>query len=97
MQDQLINGSFDTFEQGFMNSELDVKRENNLLTFNVFEITDGNKLNPSIWARKMSKEACTPQLQNLLKHNLFKNVSKGPAFLWQAQIQTIEYGLNDAI
>ena len=28
-----------------------------------------------------------------LEHNLFKNVSKWPAFLWQAQIQTIEYGL----
>ena len=32
-----------------------------------------------------------------LKHNLFKNVSKGPAILWKTQIQTIEYGLNDAI
>ena len=25
-----------------------------------------------------------------LEHNLFKNVSKGPAFLWQTQIQMIE-------
>ena len=33
----------------------------------------------------------------ILKHNIFKNVSKGPAFLWQTQIQAIEYGLNDAI
>ena len=33
----------------------------------------------------------------LLKHNLFKKVSKGPAILWQTQIQTIEFGLNDTI
>ena len=26
----------------------------------------------------------------------FKNVSKGPAFLWQTNIQTVKYGLNDA-
>ena len=26
----------------------------------------------------------------VLERNLFKNVSKGPAFLWQTQIQTIE-------
>ena len=30
-----------------------------------------------------------------LERNSFKNVSKGSAFLWQMQIQTIEYGLND--
>ena len=29
-----------------------------------------------------------------LKYNLFKNVA---SFLWQTQIQTIEYGLNDTI
>ena len=27
---------------------------------------------------------------NYLKHNLFKNVSKGPAFLWQTKIQTTD-------
>ena len=33
-----------------------------------------------------------------LEHNSFKNVlSKGPAFLWISQIQTIEYGLNHTI
>ena len=32
-----------------------------------------------------------------LEHNLCKNVFMGPAFLWQTQIQTIEYGLNDTI
>ena len=31
------------------------------------------------------------------KQNLFKNMSKGPPFLWQTQIQMIEYGLNDTI
>ena len=28
---------------------------------------------------------------------MLKNVSKGPAFLWQMQIQTIEYDLNVTI
>ena len=32
-----------------------------------------------------------------LEHDLFKNVSKGPAFWGQTQIQTIEYGFNDTI
>ena len=32
-----------------------------------------------------------------LEHNLFKNVSKKSLFLWQKQIQAIEYGPNDAI
>ena len=32
-----------------------------------------------------------------LEHNLCKNVFMGPAFLWQTQIQTIEYGLKDTI
>ena len=32
----------------------------------------------------------------LLEHNLFQNVSKWVTFLWQTQIQTLEYGLNDA-
>ena len=31
----------------------------------------------------------------LLEHTLFKNVSKWVIFLWQTQIQTIKYGLND--
>ena len=35
--------------------------------------------------------------QEFLVRNLFKNVSKGAAFLWQTQIQTIEYDLNDTI
>ena len=30
-----------------------------------------------------------------LEHTLFENVSKGPLFLWQTQIQTNEYGFND--
>ena len=30
-----------------------------------------------------------------LKHNLFKNVSKWVTILWQTQIQTIKYGLNN--
>ena len=30
-----------------------------------------------------------------LEHNLFKNVSKYVIFLWNTQIQTIKYGLND--
>ena len=29
----------------------------------------------------------------ILEHNLFKNVSKWATFLWQTQIQTINYGL----
>ena len=32
-----------------------------------------------------------------LEHNLFKNVSNGPAFWWQTQIQTLENDLNDTI
>ena len=32
-----------------------------------------------------------------LKHNLFKDVSKGLAILWQTLIQTIEYGLKNTI
>ena len=32
-----------------------------------------------------------------LDHSLFKNVFEGPAFLWQTQIQMIEYGLYDTI
>ena len=32
-----------------------------------------------------------------LEHNSSKNVSKRPAFVWQTQIQTIEYGLNNKI
>ena len=36
-------------------------------------------------------------ISKLLEHNLFKNVSKGPAFLWQSHIQTIEYDLKDTI
>ena len=32
---------------------------------------------------------------SLLEHNLFKNVSKWVISLWQTQIQTIKYGLND--
>ena len=35
--------------------------------------------------------------QEFLVRNLFKNVSKGAAFLWQTQSQTIEYGLNNTI
>ena len=35
--------------------------------------------------------------QKGLEQNSFKNVSKVPAFLWQTQIQPIEYGLNDTI
>ena len=31
----------------------------------------------------------------LLERNLFKNISKVPAFLWQTQIQMNEFGLND--
>ena len=31
-----------------------------------------------------------------LEHNLFNNVYKWVTFLWETQIQTIEYGLNDA-
>ena len=31
-----------------------------------------------------------------LEHNLFKNESKWDTFLWQTQIQSIGYGLNDA-
>ena len=34
-------------------------------------------------------------LKALEKQNLFKNVSKWVTFLWQTQIQTIKYGLND--
>ena len=36
---------------------------------------------------------------SILEQNLIKNVSKGQAFLWQAQIQPIEYYLkcNDTI
>jgi len=30
-----------------------------------------------------------------LEHNLFKNVSNWVTFLWQTQIQTIKYDLND--
>ena len=32
---------------------------------------------------------------NFLKHNLFKNVSKWFS-LWETQLQTVEYGPNDA-
>ena len=32
-----------------------------------------------------------------LEHNLLKNVSNRQAFLWQTQIQAIEYGLYDTI
>ena len=32
----------------------------------------------------------------LLEPNLFKNVSKWVTFFWQTQIQSVEYGLNDA-
>ena len=32
----------------------------------------------------------------LLEHNLFKNASNWVIFLWDKQIQTIKYGLNDA-
>ena len=32
-----------------------------------------------------------------LDHNFFKNVSKGPAFSRPTQIQTLEYGLDDAM
>ena len=31
-----------------------------------------------------------------LEHNLFRNILNWVAFLWQTQIQTIIYGLNDA-
>ena len=31
---------------------------------------------------------------HFLERNLFQNVSNRPAFLWQKQIQNIEYGLN---
>ena len=31
----------------------------------------------------------------LLEHNLFMNLSKGSAFLWQTQMQSIEYGPCD--
>ena len=34
-------------------------------------------------------------LTKVLEPNLFKNVSNWGSFLWQTQIQTIEYGLND--
>ena len=34
---------------------------------------------------------------HILEHNLLKIVSKGPAFPWQTQIKTIEYGLIDTI
>ena len=33
----------------------------------------------------------------LLEHNMFRNISKRPAFMWQTQIQMIEYGLDDTI
>ena len=33
----------------------------------------------------------------ILEHNFFKDMSKGPAFLRQTQIQTLEYGLDDAM
>ena len=33
----------------------------------------------------------------LLEHNLFKNMSKGPAFSRPNQIQTLKYGLDDAM
>ena len=38
-----------------------------------------------------------PQIHCLmrLEHNLFKNVSNWATFLWQTQIKTIKYGLND--
>ena len=32
-----------------------------------------------------------------LEHTLDKNGSTGPAIMWQNQIQTIEYGINDTI
>ena len=32
-----------------------------------------------------------------LEHNFFKNVSKGPAFSRQTEVQTLEYGLDDAM
>ena len=34
-------------------------------------------------------------LSILIEHNLFKNVSNWVTFLWEMQIQTIKYGLND--
>ena len=37
------------------------------------------------------------QAYNILELNLFKNVSKWVIFLWQAQIQTIKYCLNDIL
>ena len=37
------------------------------------------------------------KLNLMLEHTYFKNGSSGPAFFWQTQIQTIEYGLNDAM
>ena len=37
-----------------------------------------------------------PLCNGNLEHNLGKNVSKGPAFLWQTQIQTIKFGFNNA-
>ena len=65
---------------------------------------------PTFWKRKrpltqtlksrQSRLGCSEDLFHFwryLKRNSFKNVSKGPAFLWQTLIQTIEYGLNDAI
>ena len=33
----------------------------------------------------------------MLEYNLFKNVFNWPTFLWQTQIQTTEYSLNDTI
>ena len=40
-----------------------------------------------------SKICCKISIK--LEHDFFKNISKGPALLWQKQIQTIWYGLND--
>ena len=33
----------------------------------------------------------------MLEHNFFKNVSKAPAFSRPTQIQTLKYGLDDAM
>ena len=45
----------------------------------------------NFWITKIMKLAHV----HILEHTLFKNVSNRVTFLWQTQIQTIEYGLND--
>ena len=60
------------------------------------------ELKCSSWKRNWRKHKKNLKLDDkqaslFLEQNLFKSISKGPAFLWQTHIQTIEYGLNDTI